>query len=202
MKRPPIINPGSGAFIRPADAFDAHLETLIPDVKVEKLGSLSGYTRVQSEHILPEHYPRAFDDTKGGDNRDLYWDVLVRPSPENPARLNVQYFIPPLQPVVATTEAQTAPRGRGRPPASKLPIDDDLSYLLSKDSPGGTYDDAQQMIYKAARGRLRLDSGALHGENLNAAAALRHLGFEVMELRTMLNLFPLTLLRAASFDQH
>ena len=196
MRKPQVPDPTSGVVLE-GDALDSYLKDRMLRGNDEKPGSFSGGTRIDSEHVLPRFNPPAFDDTaRSAPRSDLYWDVLVRPSKTSHASLDVQYFIPPPEPITATTEAQTALRGRGRPPAPKLPIEDDLSYLVNKASPGLEYDDAQRLIYKAARGRLNLDSGSLHAENLNAAAALRSVRFEVMTLPEMLNLYPQSLLQA------
>jgi hypothetical protein len=45
----------------------------------------------------------------------------------------------------------------------------------------------------AARGRLNLDRDEEHDNNLNAAAALRQLGYEVLPISFLLSLFPRTL---------
>jgi hypothetical protein len=198
IRKPPFINPSSGELLK-RDNFDRYFASWKPAQKFDQLAELKGFVRFDSSHVLPREYPPGFEHHEQLDDRDFYWDVRVRPAPQEPDGLEVHYFIPPSERIVAALAAQEASeRGRGRPPAKTLPIEEDFIYVIRRNSPGPRYDDAQRAIYMAARGRLNLDDGNQHSKNLNAAAALRQLGYEVLPISLMLSLFPRALHFAAA----
>ncbi len=204
IRKPPLIDPSSGQFLK-LSSFDDFVAAWRPEQHFEHLGELRGFVRFESTHVLPRNYPPTFGEAVAG--KDLYWDVTVRPTYGEPNGLEVEYFIPPLPNIEATTESQEkhedsgrssfAPP-RGRPTKKTTSIEEDVYYLVRQQSPGVYYDDAYKAIYRAVRGRLHLDAGETHSKNLNAAAALRQIGYEVLPISAMLSLFPLTLRFAGS----
>jgi hypothetical protein len=189
IRKPTIVHPTSGQLLKGGDV-DEFISGWRPNLHFSPLRDLQGFVRFDANHILPYHYPREFGDVEGVSGRDLYWDVLVRPSAKRGEPLDVQYFIPPLQRMVARSESSNTPRTKGRPASAMTQIEEDVFYVVKQNSPGDRYDEAQRAIYMAARGRLNLDSGDFHNQNMNAAAALRDLGFEVLPISMLLYLFP------------
>lgn len=205
IRKPPLVDPSTGQFLK-QHKFDEFVASWRPEQRFENLGELRGFVRFDSDHILPRTYPPEFGEAVSG--RDLYWDVIVRPAGGEPEGLRVQYFTPPLWQIEATAESQESgsKRGtpiyavhRGRPAAKVTQIEEDSTYLVRRPSPGSRYDDAHRAMYMAARGRLCLDAKAAHMRNLNAAAALRQIGYEVLPISTMLSLFPRALHFAAAY---
>jgi hypothetical protein len=198
IRKPPLVSPSSGELLN-RDRFDEFMASWPHNQNFAPLQKLQGFVRFDSSHILPRTYPSELGDIGMLSGRDLYWDVTVRPSSKEPDGLEVQYFIPPPQdPSGIPKNQDSTQRGRGRPPAKTVTIEEDLLYVIRKDSPGEYFDDAQRAIYMAARGRLNLDSGDRHVKNLNAAAALRQLGYEVFPISILLSLFPQALYFAAA----
>jgi len=206
IRKPPLVDPSTGQFLKP-HKFDEFIASWRPEQKFDQLKELRGFVRFDSGHILPRTYPPEFGEAVRG--RDLYWDVLIRPTSAEPEGLQVQYFIPPFQQIVASAENEEpidepinhtfmAQRGRGRPATKAKSVEEDFFYVVRQETPGPHYDDAQRAIYMAARGRLHLDSGERHARNLNAAAALRQIGYEVFPIPIMLSLFPRSLHFAAA----
>jgi hypothetical protein len=204
IRKPPLIDSSSGQFLK-LSGFDDFVGTWRPEQNFEHLGEVRGFVRFESTHVLPRNYPPTFGQEMAG--KDLYWDVIVRPTYDEPNGLQVEYFTPPLHNIEATAESQEkhedpgrspfAPP-RGRPTKKTSSIEEDVYYLVRQQSPGVHYDDAHKAIYRAVRGRLHMDTGESHSNNLNAAAALRQIGYEVLPISTMLSLFPLTLHFAGS----
>ncbi len=208
IRKPPLIDPQSGALLR-HNRFDDFIADWRPEQEFARLDDLKGFMGFESGDVLPRTYPAEPGYKEMLSGRDLYWDVLVRPSPTEPEGLGVQYFIPPVDQIVASagttageSERLSAPSigrsRRGRPANKTVSIEEDLFYVTRRPSPGRHYDHAQRAIYMAARGRLKLDSGAPQAKNLNAAAALREVGFEVLPISIMVSLFPRALHFATS----
>jgi hypothetical protein len=196
IRKPPLVDPATGRFLK-QHKFDEFVASWRPEQKFDNLGELRGFVRFDSDHILPRTYPPEFGEAVHG--KDLYWDVIVRPAGAEPEGLQVQYFIPPLWQIEATAESHERGNKRGGRPATKtISIEEDLSYVVRQESPGPRYDDAHRTMYMAARGRLGLDTTSAHALNLNAAAALRQIGYEVLPISTMLSLFPRALHFAAA----
>jgi hypothetical protein len=196
IRKPPLIDPASGHFLK-LSSFDDFVGSWRPEQHFEQLGEVRGFARFDSTHVLPRNYPPTFGQAVAG--KDLYWDVIVRPASNEPGGAEVEYFTPPLLGVQATAESQEKHEGpdrssfapqRGRPTKKTTSIEEDSYYVVRQQSPGVHYDDAHRAIYRAARGRLQLDAGETHSKNLNAAAALRQIGYEVLPISTMLSLFP------------
>jgi hypothetical protein len=211
IRKPPLIDPVSGALLK-REKLDDFIADWRPEQEFARLDELKGFVRFDSGHVLPRTYPSEFGEAETLGGQDLYWDVLVRPSRNEPDGLDVQYFIPPLQRIRATAESQegnfenrevrsSSHRGRGRPAVKTKSIEGDFFYVTRRTSPGPYYDDAQRAIYMAARGRLNLDNGEKHKRNLNAAAALRQIGYEVLPISVMLSLFPRALHFAAAMQR-
>jgi hypothetical protein len=194
VRKPSIVDPYSGELLK-RDKFDSFIDNWRPDDDFVPLRELQGFVRFDAGHVLPQHYPGAFGGVEGINGRDLYWDVLVRPNLSQGSPLDVQYFIPPLQPFNPLNETDDR-REPGRPRAQTRAIEEDAHYVVKQQSPGKLYDDAQRAVYMAARGRLNLDGGDQHHNNLNAAAALRQIGFEVLPISMWLSLFSRTLYEA------
>jgi hypothetical protein len=193
IRKPPFINPSTGELLK-RDNFDQFFASWTPEQTFTKLDELKGFVRFDSSHVLPEAYPTGFSTQESSEIRGFYWDVRVFPASNEPDGLDVQYFIPPSEKIVSTLAAQQPQhRARGRPPIKAFAIEEDFIYIIRKPSPGPKYDDAQRAIYMAARGRLNLDRDEEHDNNLNAAAALRQLGYEVLPISFLLSLFPRTL---------
>lgn len=194
IRKPPFVDPTTGQFRR-QHRFDDFISAWHPKQNFDRLNELQGFFRFDTSHVLPRSYPTRFGPPISG--KDLYWDVRVRPAESEPDGLEVQYYIPPIQQIAVSTEGtnkiETGQRARGRPASKSTYIEEDYFYLVRLDSPGAAYDDAQRAIYRAARGRLHLDKGDTHARNLNAAAALRQIGFEVFPISVLISLFPRTL---------
>jgi hypothetical protein len=195
IRKPPLVHPITGQFLR-QHQFDDFVSSWHPKQRFDQLGEVQGFFRFESGHVLPRTYPSKFGPSLQGG--DLYWDVLVRPAEMQPDGLEVQYFVPPNQQAAVPVEvldydefggATQAQRVRRRPPAKPTSIEQDFFYLVQLESPGAPYDDAQRAIYRAARGRLNLDVGEMHLRNLNFAAALRQIGYEVFPISVLLSLF-------------
>jgi hypothetical protein len=195
IRRPTIVD-SKGALLK-GSRFDDFFSKISSPIAFEKLEELRGFVRFESTHVLPREYPASFTTREGLAGKDLYWDVLIRPAAAEPEGLRVEYYIPPPQTVITSLIGQ---HGRDSD-LDKVPreleatrtVEEDLIYVIRRDSPGMHYDDAQRAIYLAARGRLSLDSDNLHARNLNAAAALRHVGYEVLPIALLVSLFPKTL---------
>ena len=201
IRKPPLVDPSSGDLLS-RDKFDEFVASWQHNQNFARLQNLQGFVRFDSSHILPRTYPAELGDLDVLSGRDLYWDVTIRHSSKEANGLEVQYFIPPPRDAAGVRKDQDSThRGRGRPPAKTLTIEEDFIYVIRKDSPGEYYDDAQRAIYLAARGRLNLDSGDRHVRNLNAAAALRQLGYEVLPITILLSLFPRALYFSATESQ-
>jgi hypothetical protein len=207
IRKPPLIDPVSGALLK-HNKFDDYVARWRPEHQFARLNELRGFVRFDAGHVLPRTYPAEFGEAETLSGRDLYWDVLVRPARGEPEGLRVQYFSPPQQPIGPATESRgerNDPRSRasktqrrpGRPATKTISIEEDSFYVIRRDSPGPYYDDAQRTIYMAAKGRLNIDTGAEHEKNLNAAAALRQIGFEILPISYLLLLFPRSLHFAA-----
>ena len=208
IRKPPLIDPSTGEFLKQYK-FDDFVARWRPEQRFDKLNELRGFVRFDSGHVLPQSYPPEFGDHETLSGRDLYWDVLVRPMQGKQDQFDVEYFIPPLQRIAATADSQERReaeanflyppnKNRGRPAAQAKTIEEDLFYVVRKNSPGEQFNDAQRAIYMAARGRLGLEEGEQHTKNLNAAAALRQIGYEVLPISIMLSLFPRALHFAAA----
>jgi hypothetical protein len=201
IRKPPLLDPATGQF-KKQFKFDEFISSWRPKQKFDNIAEPVGIFRFDSNHVLPQTYPFDSHDVAG---KDLYWDVIVNLDPDE-AQLRVQYFIPPVDKIEAASESQeggerrAALIHRGRPALRASSIEEDAYYLVRKDSPGPRYDDAYRAIYMAGRGRLGLDvdDSKRHLENLNAAAALRQTGYEVLPISTMLGLLPRMLHSAAS----
>ena len=196
MRKPPPIDPISGEILK-RDKFDEFVASCNIDKNFAKLGDLRGFVRFDSEHVLPRKYPSELGNRDDLSDEDLYWDVLIRPSPNEREGLAVRYFIPPPAATKRQQESDNrtksgalTPRAPGRPATKTISIEEDFFYVVRRDLRNAYYDDAQRAIYLAARGRLNLDSGERHSRNLNAAAALRQVGYEVLPVSTMLSMFP------------
>lgn len=201
MRRPTVIHPGTGEFLKGAK-LDEFIANGQPKQEFASLGDLQGFIRFDSSHVLPKTYPIGLTENENFFGKDLYWDVLVRPSTQHIGDLEVQYFTPPIEGTfTAATKQDSAPRARGRPPVSAQPIEEEFTYLIRQMSPGARYDDAQRAIYMAARGRLNLDKGKRHLQNLNAAAAIRQAGYEVLPISVMVSLFSRSLHFSATWEQ-
>lgn len=191
LRKPPLIEPGSGDFL-PLREFDKFISHLL-GIEFEQLPELKGYFRFEGGHVLPRRFPSGLDDNLVG--RDLYWDVLVRPTSES-ILPEVQYYVPGE--VISDIDL---PSSRGRRTIKVRPVEEAPYYLIRKRSPGADYDDAQRTIFLASRARLKMDEGEDHLRNLNAAAALRQVGYEVLPISLLLLLFPKILqLSAAAID--
>ncbi len=200
VRRPTVVD-SKGVLLK-GSRFDDFFSDVISPIAFDKLGELKGFVRFESTHVLPRVYPSAFNERDDLFGKDLYWDVLIRPSVDEPEGLRVEYYIPPPQTVITSLAGQDGNVSVRREAPVKVettqPIEEDLIYVIRRNSPGLNYDDAQRTIYLAARGRLGLDSGNLHLRNLNAAAALRHVGYEVLPIALLISLFPKTLQFAAA----
>lgn len=204
LRKPPLIDPQTGKLLKQRN-FDDFIAGWRPEQKFDQVGDLRGFVRFDSDHILPRTYPPDFGEALLG--KDLYWDVLIQPKQDAFEGLAVKYYTPPIHAVEQaakagggsdTTTAVQIPRQRGRPSTTMMSVEEDVNYVVARPSPGERYDDAQRAIYMAARGRLNLDEGEKHQQNLNAAAALRQVGgFEVLPISIMVSLFPRALLFAA-----
>ena len=194
IRKPPLVDPKSGQFLR-QHKFDDFVSSWNPRQRLDQLGDVQGFFRFETGHVLPRTYPSKFGSALLGG--DLYWDVLVRPAQSQSDGLEVQYYIPPNQQAPVPVDAgdhqelgaTRSQRGRGRPTSKPTSIEQDYFYLVQLESPGASYDDAQRAIYRAARGRLNLDTGETHLRNLNFAAALRQIGYEVFPIPVLLSLF-------------
>jgi hypothetical protein len=203
IRKPPLIDTSSGALLN-RNKFDEFIAAWHPRQNFEALRDLKGFIRFDSSHVLPRKYPDQFKDQEILSDLDLYWDVIVRPLNRAPEGLEVRYYIPPPQTVNATIKSRQRRdydqsldlSQRGRPSSKTIPVEEDL-FVVRQSSPGSYYDDAQRAIYMAARGRLNLDFGDQHLRNLNAAAALRQLGYEVWPISILLSFFPTRLHFAA-----
>lgn len=196
IRRPTVIDPQTGEFLK-HEKLDEFIAGWQPKQEFARLEDFTGFIRFDSSHVLPRTYPAEFSDGDILSGRDLYWDVSVRPS--KTGGLEVQYFTPPVDSPSSISDSEDqSQRGRGRPQTKHLQIEEDVFYVVKRESPGSRYDDAQRAIYMAARGRLNLDEGDLHFENLNAAAALRQVGYEVLPISILLSLFPRSLHFAAA----
>lgn len=207
IRKPTLVDQATGELLK-GDRVDQFIANLQLRQDFAQLGELEGFVRFDGSHVLPRNYPPEWsgDDRLGG--RELYWDVAVRSAGHDYSAFDVQYFTPPPQaestingsrPAPSDeTETPTRTMGAGRPPKAAIPIEEDFFYVVKRDSPGTLYDEAQRTIYMAARARLGLDSGARHVENLNAAAALREVGFEVLPISALMSLFPASLDLAAA----
>jgi hypothetical protein len=205
MRRPPLIDPVSGELFA-HQSFDDFVAGWRPKREFARLGEFRGLMSFDSEHVLPRTYPSEFGERDDWTGKDLYWDVLIRPSPESPEKLAVEYFFPPVQwfnkaQPEGIDGTDRSRNGRGRRPAETLPLEEDSFYVVRRNSPGLTFDSAQRAIYRAARGRLNLDTGERHSENLLAAAALRQLGYEVLPISVAITLLPRSLYFAAAEPQ-
>jgi len=200
MRKPPIISPDNGDIYKSKD-IDIFRKKWDFLEDFPKLDGLKGFVRFDAEHVLPREYPQNVNNKSDLFRAELYWDVIVRPKQNYNEGMNVQYFVPSAEVFSASIDAQQ--RGladfqhstdeattRGRRATKYLPIEEDLNYVIRQASPGPRYDDAQTAIYMAARGRLNLDTDSQHDKNMNAAAALRELGFEVLPISTMIAFFP------------
>ena len=198
IRRPTVIDPLTGEFLR-NEKLDEFIAGWHPPQEFARLADLDGFIRFDSSHVLPRTYPTQFSENDILIGRDLYWDVRVRPTDNGDEALNVDYYTPSgegISPVPSVDEVVS--RGRGRPQAKYRPVEEDYFYVIKRTSPGPLYDDAQRAIYMSARGRLNLDTGAQHLENLNAASALRQIGYEVLPISIMLSMFPRSLHFAAA----
>ncbi|NJM34530.1 MAG: hypothetical protein HC850_07270 [Rhodomicrobium sp.] len=209
IRKPPLIDPASGALIK-RDRLDEFIASWRPRQEFAHLAELKGFIRFDSGHVLPRRYPDEIseDDTLKG--RDLYWDVVIEPKGNQPLGLGVNYFTPATrssgEEASPASKERTAAEvkeksSRGRPSAKLKPIEEDLFYVVKRKSPGLHYDDAQRAIYMAVRARLNLDTGRRQLENLNAASALRQVGYEVLPISVMLSLFPRALHFAAAANE-
>ncbi|MGF1621683.1 MAG: hypothetical protein ACFCUR_13840 [Rhodomicrobiaceae bacterium] len=195
IRRPTVVD--SEGMLLKGSRFDDFFSEIISPIPFEKLGELKGFVRFEGTHVLPRVYPDAFNKRDDLTGKDLYWDVLIRPSVDDPEGLRVEYYIPPPQTIIASLTGQhnsdlnldKTPHGLEKTKT----IEEDLIYVIRRNSPGPYYDDAQRAIYLAARGRLGLDSDDIHMRNLNAAAALRQIGYEVVPIGLLISLFPRTL---------
>jgi hypothetical protein len=194
VHRPTVIHPATGEFLK-GEKLDEYIASWLPRREFALLGDLQGFVRFDSSHVLPKTYPVGLSHNENLIGRDLYWDVLVRPSVGHGGGLEVQYFTPPIEDTFPISRMRGT---RGRPPVPAQPIEEEFIYLIRHNSPGASYDDAQRAIYMAARARLNLDQGRRHLENLNAAAAVRQAGFEVLPVSEMISLFPRSLHFAAT----
>jgi hypothetical protein len=199
MRRPTVIDPETGELLK-GRKLDEYIADWLPKQDFASLGELQGFIRFDSSHVLPKTYPIGLTENESYLGRELYWDVLVRPSTEHAIGLEVQYYTPPIEGTfTAAVKQESAPRGRGRPPVAAQPIEEEVTYVIQQKSPGAVYDDAQRAIYMAARGRLNMDRGKRHSENLNAAAAIRQAGYEVFPISIMISLFARSLHFAAAW---
>jgi hypothetical protein len=200
MRRPPLIDPHTGELFT-QHSFDDFVAGWRPKRDFARLEEFRGFMSFDTEHVLPRTYPAEFVEDTEWSGRELYWDTLVRPSADLPDVLDVEYFLP--RPPRELPEGEGEGRnGRGRRSQATMPLEGDkLFYLVRKKSPGQAYDDAQRAIYRAARGRLALDRGERQTENLLAAAALRHIGFEVLPISVAVTLLPRSLYFAATEQQ-
>ncbi len=198
IRKPPLIDPETGVILK-HNMFDEYIAEWKPEQTFEILNDFQGFIRFESNHVLPRNYPQEFQDLEVYDMNNFYWDVLVRPSKNEPEGLRVEYFTPPPRHIRETSNAQQVEKnissidrvsGRGRQATNTFSIEDDLFYVVRRKSPGARYDDAQRTVYMAARGRLGLDKGETHQENMNAAAGLRDIGYEVLPISILLSLFP------------
>jgi hypothetical protein len=198
MRRPTVIDPKTGELLK-GRKLDEYIAGWLPKQDFTSVGELQGFIRFDSSHVLPKTYPMGLTETENYLGRELYWDVLIRPSIAQPVGLEVRYYTPPIEETFAAAANQSSiPRGRGRPPVLAQPIEEEVTYVIQQKSPGAVYDDAQRAIYMAARGRLNLDRGKRHSENLNAAAAIRQAGYEVFPISIMISLFARALHFAAA----
>jgi hypothetical protein len=206
MRRPTVVNE-EGTLLKGV-GFDEFVSKLSAPVKFEKLGDLKGFVRFESTHVLPKVYPVAFSEREDIAGKELYWDVLIRHSCREPEGLSVNYYIPPPQSITNTLDTQIYDissykksgylgKNIANTMNKSMRVEEDIMYVIKRETPGVLYDDAQKAIYMAARGRLSLDSGVRHIENLNAASALRQIGYEVLPISIMLLLFPKSLHLAA-----
>jgi hypothetical protein len=202
VRRPPLITNSGEILTR--GSFDDFISAWLPPRRFDRLPDHEPIRSFGGRDILPRSYPAELGvhDTLSG--KDLYWDVTVRPSADQREGLKVEYFIPPAQPLGSNGGSGLEGdehSGRGRRPSQLHPIEGDSFYIIRKDSPGEDYDDAQRTIYRAARGRLHLDSGEEHEKNLLAAAALREAGYETLPIAVAMSLLPRSLYYAAAEEQ-
>jgi len=203
VRRPTVVDPASGDLLKQKQ-IDDFVASWQPEQEFEPLKDLKGFIRFESSHVLPETYPPGFVEWYDYQEADLYWDVRVNPDKREPEGLQVSYFVPNPR-IFETTKFEpkenqddrASGSRRGRRSATLLPVEEDFLYVVKRQSPGVRYDDAQRAIYMAARGRLRLDTGTQHEKNLNAAAALRQTGFEVLPINILMSLLPRSLHFAA-----
>jgi hypothetical protein len=210
MRRPPLIDPTSGELLASGD-FDDFIAEWLPPRPFSRLKHVDPIIEFTGAHVLPEIYPPELHATEALSGKDLHWNVTVRPCVDAPDGLKVEFFIPPAQSVAPTLASdngkqatenipeQRAKRGRRR--TQYRAIEGDSFYVIRCSSPGLAYERAQRAIYMASRARLLLDSGDEHERNLIAAAALRHLGFEVLPLSVAISLLPRSLHYAAGRQQ-
>lgn len=211
MRRPPLVDPASGKPLL-RKAFDQFINSWNPPLAFERLPQPRGFVPFDASHLLPAYLPLKSVDIQALSGSDLYWDVLIRGDAAEADSLSVRYFVPPSQRLLPVAEPLQSPEFgepdvpsdsrlrsvRGRPPLPAQLIEEDSFYVKSVASPGKKYDQAQKAIYRAARGRLKLDNGATHQENLHAAAVLRELGFEVLPVAIALSILPRALFFAST----
>lgn len=206
VRRPPLVAPDSGELLA-RENFDDFIRTWLPRRPFDRLENVEAIRSFGGRDILPRAYPAAWDANGAMEGRDFHWDVVIQPSAKEPEGLLVEYFIPHTFPgssapangaVIEAGSGSHEQSGRGRPSAQIRPVEGEITYLIRKGSPGRAYDDAQRAIYRAARGRLHLDTGTKHEENLLAAAGLREVGYEVLPISVALSLIPRSLYYAAA----
>jgi hypothetical protein len=183
---------------------DSFVSSWRPKQEFAHLDELKGFVRFDASHVLPRNYPSEWkdDDLLG---RDLYWDVIVRPDPDEPEGLGVNYFTPSQKIANMHAPFEKKPQrdeSKGNLKSTRRSVEEDYFYVTKRDSPNLYYDEAQRKIYLSARGRLGLDKGEDHTKNLNAASALRQMGFEVLPISVMLSLFPRALHFSATEVEH
>jgi hypothetical protein len=192
IRKPTLVDPRSGELLK-QDKFDDFIARLQPEHKFTPLGALKGFTRFDSVHVMPRKYPSEF--RVDGLSDDLYWDVRIHPVQGKPENLEVEYFVPSTQGNIGASAGKDffytkyVDELRRSVSHKYITVEEDLAHVIKMESPGFYYDDAQRALYMAARGRLNSDSGLQHFKNMNAAAALRQVGYEVLPISVMLSLF-------------
>ena len=187
IRKPSVIDPISGELLK-REKFDEFITRWRYEQDFARLDDLKGFVRFDSGHVIPRTYPPELGDPEALSGRDLYWDVLVRPARMNPKvwRFNISS----LRSTERLPPQIRKARNEGVGVLLRRVLEEDFLYVIRSSSPGTRYDDAQRAIYMAAKGRLNLDNGERHLENINAAAALRQIGYEVLPISVMLSLFP------------
>ena len=208
VKNATVISQG-GEFRRGADAA-SELESDSQQVMTEDAAenARANYPSLQEMHFLPREVPTEWIKRLG--KRRLHdeaqWNVWIQDDEES---LKVAWYVTPKQEISVEVKQDTRREAsrekgtrRGRP-EKFTPIEGE-AYLINIVSPDNKsydklgyknkfYDDAQKLIYQAARYRLngQKTPSSTTDEGPLAVALLRNLGFEVLPISDAMKLLTL-----------